>query len=135
VPFRQPLENEVHLLKGVNEDDVEPTSSVDEVLREQGTLNNRLDDEWVGPGIWDVNPMVCPGERDRLLRPSQGLRCLGVDDLDLTLVLAIPPLAPASLQAANDHVDQPLLMLEGAIGVACLWWKRLITLVAAVLWL
>jgi hypothetical protein len=52
---RQPFEVEVHLLQGVNEDNVEPTSSIDEGLREQGALNYGLNDEWVRPRIWDVN--------------------------------------------------------------------------------
>jgi hypothetical protein len=47
-----------------------------------------------------------------------------VDELDLMLVLAIPPLARAGLQAANDHVDRPLGLLEGAVGVACHWRSR-----------
>jgi hypothetical protein len=44
VALSQPLEVEIHLLQGVDEDDVEPASSIDEGLREQGTLDNGLDD-------------------------------------------------------------------------------------------
>jgi hypothetical protein len=47
-----------------------------------------------------------------------------VDELDLTLVLEIPPLACVGLQAADDHVDQPLGLLKGAVGVACRQWRR-----------
>jgi hypothetical protein len=54
----------------------------------------------------------------------QRLRRLGVDELDLTLVLAIQPLTCARLQAANNHVDRPLSLLERAVGVACRWWRR-----------
>jgi hypothetical protein len=36
VALREPLEVEVHLLEGVDEDDVEPTPAVDEGLSEQG---------------------------------------------------------------------------------------------------
>jgi hypothetical protein len=41
----EPLEVEVHLLQGVDEDDVEPASSIDEGLREQGALDDGLDDQ------------------------------------------------------------------------------------------
>jgi hypothetical protein len=51
VACRQPLEVEVHLLQGVDEDNVEPTSPVDEGLREQGALDYGLDDKRVGPRI------------------------------------------------------------------------------------
>jgi hypothetical protein len=47
IALRKSLEVEVHLLQGVNEDDVEPTPAVDEGLSEQGTLNDGLDDQWV----------------------------------------------------------------------------------------
>jgi hypothetical protein len=47
----QPLEVEVHLLQDVDEDEVEPASSIDEGLREQGALDNEFDDQRVRPGI------------------------------------------------------------------------------------
>jgi hypothetical protein len=63
----------------------------------------------------------------------QRLRWFGVDELDLTAVLAVPPPARAALQAANDHVDRPLGMLERAIGIACLLRARQVSLVVSVL--
>jgi hypothetical protein len=65
----------------------------------------------------------------------QGLRWFGVDELDLAVVLAVPPPARATLQAANDHVDRPLGVLEWAIGVACLRRGRQAALLTTVLWL
>jgi hypothetical protein len=41
-----------------------------------------------------------------------------VDELDLSLILAITPLAHARLRATNDLVDRPPGLLEGAVGVA-----------------
>jgi hypothetical protein len=72
---------------------------VNEGLREQGALDYWFDDEGVGAGVWDMDPVVGHGERDWLPRPTQGLRRLGVDELDLMLVLAAPPLGRAGLQA------------------------------------
>jgi hypothetical protein len=40
-----------------------------------------------------VNPVISPEEGDGLLRPTQRLRWLGVDELDLTFVLAVPSIA------------------------------------------
>jgi hypothetical protein len=40
----QPLEVEVHLLQGLDKDDVEPAPTVDEGLTEQGTLDYWLND-------------------------------------------------------------------------------------------
>jgi hypothetical protein len=56
-----------------------------------------------------------------------------MDELDLATVLAVPPYACAALQAANDHVDRPIGVLEWAIGVACLQRGRQVTLLAAIL--
>jgi hypothetical protein len=67
-----------------------------------------------------VDLVISPGEDDGLLRPTQRLRWLGVDELDLTVVLAVPSPARAALHAANDDVDRPLGLLERAVGVACL---------------
>jgi hypothetical protein len=55
-----------------------------------------------------------------------------VDELDLSVVLAVPSPARAALQAANDHVDRPLGLLEWAVGVACLRQGRQVVLAAAV---
>jgi hypothetical protein len=63
----------------------------------------------------------------------QGMRWLGVDELDLAVVLAVSPPARAGLQAANDHVDRPLGLLEWAVGVACLQWGRQVALIVVVL--
>jgi hypothetical protein len=55
-----------------------------------------------------------------------------VDELDLAVVLAVPPPARAGLQATNYHVDRPLGLLERAVRVAYLRWERQVALVAAV---
>jgi hypothetical protein len=55
-----------------------------------------------------------------------------VDKLDLAAILAVPP-ACTALQAASDHFDQPLGMLERAIRVACLRRGRQVTLLAMIL--
>jgi hypothetical protein len=63
----------------------------------------------------------------------QGLRWLGVDELDLAAILLVPPPACAALQAADDHVDRPLGMLEWVVGVACLRRGRQVALLATIL--
>jgi hypothetical protein len=55
-----------------------------------------------------------------------------VDELDLTVVFVVPSPTRAALQAANDHVDRPLGLLERAVGVACLLRGRKVALIAAV---
>jgi hypothetical protein len=56
-----------------------------------------------------------------------------VDELDLVAVLAVPLSARAALQAADDHVDRPLGVLERVVGVACLRRGRQVALLAAIL--
>jgi hypothetical protein len=73
VALREPLEVEVHLLQGVDEDDIEPTPAVDEGLSEQGALDVGLNDQRVRPRIRDVDPVIGSGEGDGLLRPTQRL--------------------------------------------------------------
>jgi hypothetical protein len=55
-----------------------------------------------------------------------------VIELDLTVILEVPPLARAGLLVADDHADQPLGLLEWVVGVACLWWGRQVVLVATI---
>jgi hypothetical protein len=73
VALCKPFEVEIHLLQGVDEDEVEPTPSIDEGLREQGALDDGLDDQRVRARVWDMNPVISPGEGDGLLRPTQRL--------------------------------------------------------------
>jgi hypothetical protein len=56
-----------------------------------------------------------------------------VDELDLAAVLTVLSSACAALQAANDHVDRPLGLLERAVGIACLRRGRQVAFVALVL--
>jgi hypothetical protein len=56
-----------------------------------------------------------------------------MDELDLAAVHAVPSPACATLQAANDHVDRPLGLLEQAVGIACLRRGRQVALVTSVL--
>jgi hypothetical protein len=55
-----------------------------------------------------------------------------VIELDLTVILEVPPLARAGLKVADDHADQPLGFLEWVVGVACLWWGRQVVLIVTV---
>jgi hypothetical protein len=55
-----------------------------------------------------------------------------VDELDLAVFLEVPPPAQARLQAANDHVDRPLGLLERAVEVACLRRGRQVALIVTV---
>jgi hypothetical protein len=80
-----------------------------------------------------MNPVIGFREGNGLLRPTQGLRRFSVDELDLATVLVVPPSCRAALQAANDHVDRSLGVLEWAIGVDCLRQGRQVVLLAAIL--
>jgi hypothetical protein len=77
----------MHLLQGVDEDDVEPAPTVDEGLREKSGLDDGLDNQRVRARVWDVNPVIGRGKGDGLLRPTQRLRRLGVDELTSRLSL------------------------------------------------
>jgi hypothetical protein len=48
---RQLLEVKVHLLQGLDEDDVEPAPPINEGLGGPGSVHCRFNDEWVGPRI------------------------------------------------------------------------------------
>jgi hypothetical protein len=54
----------------------------------------------------------------------QGLRWLGVHELYLVFILVVPPPAQAGLPAADDHVGRLFSLLEWAVGVAYLRWRR-----------
>jgi hypothetical protein len=71
-----------------------------------------------------MDPVTRSGERNRLLGPMQRLHMLGMDEVDLAHVLVVSPSAHVRLEASNDHGDQLLGLLEGAIGVSRLRWRR-----------
>jgi hypothetical protein len=56
-----------------------------------------------------------------------------VDELNLAVILVVPPPARAALQAANDHVDRPLGILEWGIWISYLREGRQVALPATVL--
>jgi hypothetical protein len=55
-----------------------------------------------------------------------------VDEFHLAVILVVPPLSRAALQAANDYVDRSLGVLEQAIGVAYLWRGRQVALLPTI---
>jgi hypothetical protein len=43
------------------EDDIQAATSVDEGLRQEGHIDYGIDDQRVGPGVRDMDPMIFPG--------------------------------------------------------------------------
>jgi hypothetical protein len=80
-------------------------------------IHHRLDDERAVPRFWDVDPVISPEECDRLLRPTQRLRRLGVDKVDLVLVFVVAPSAHVGFEAPDDHVHRPLSLRKGPLGL------------------
>jgi hypothetical protein len=62
---------ELHLLQGLGEKDIEPTSTVDEYLVESGARNYRFQDEWETPWLREACPLIRVGEGDGYLRPPE----------------------------------------------------------------
>jgi hypothetical protein len=62
---------ELHLLQGLGEKDVEPTSTVDEYLVESGARDYRLQDERKTPWFREACPLIHAGEGDGYLRPPE----------------------------------------------------------------
>jgi hypothetical protein len=56
-----------------------------------------------------------------------------VDEVDLALILAVAPPTHVGLVASDDHVDRPLSLLEGVVGVTRRRWRRQVVLIAAIL--
>jgi hypothetical protein len=49
---------ELHLLQGLGEKDIEPTSTVDEDLVEFGARDHRLQDEWEPSWFREACPLI-----------------------------------------------------------------------------
>jgi hypothetical protein len=49
---------ELHLLQGLGEKDVEPTSTIDEDLVELGARDHRLQDEREPPWFGEASPLI-----------------------------------------------------------------------------
>jgi hypothetical protein len=53
---------ELHLLQGLGEKDVKPTSTIDEDLVELGARDHWLQDEWEPPWFGEASPLIRAGE-------------------------------------------------------------------------
>jgi hypothetical protein len=62
---------ELHLFQGLGEKDVEPASTVDEYLVESRARDYWLKDERKTPWFREACPLICVGEGDGYLRPSE----------------------------------------------------------------
>jgi hypothetical protein len=62
---------ELHLLQGLGEKDVEPTSTVEEDLVEFGARDHQLQDERELPCFGEAGPLICAGEGNGYLRPPE----------------------------------------------------------------
>jgi hypothetical protein len=65
---------ELHLLQGLGEKDVEPSSTVDEHLIESGACNYWFQDEWETPWLGEACPLIHAGEGDGYLRSPKRCR-------------------------------------------------------------
>ena len=74
-------------LQGVGVEDVEATASVHQHLGEPGVADDRIDDEWILPGVWDIIRVVIPIEGDRLPRPVEVLGNGHLNREDLSVFL------------------------------------------------
>jgi hypothetical protein len=62
---------ELHLLQGLGEKDIEPTSTVDQDLVEFGACDYRLQDEWKPSWFREACPLIRAGEGNGYLRPPK----------------------------------------------------------------
>ena len=74
---------ELQEVQGVGIEDVETATSVHQHFDESGVADDRVDDERVLTGVWDIVGVVFPIEGDRLLRPVEVLRSGYLDREDL----------------------------------------------------
>jgi hypothetical protein len=84
-----------------------------------------VDDQRIGSGVGDVNPMIFPGESDWKFRPPQRLRVFSVDVPDLTGVRSSLTVGFDRLATSDNEVDLAISLLKCTIGVAPFgWWWR-----------
>jgi hypothetical protein len=58
------VEVEVHLSERLCENDVQVASPINEGFRQEGPVDYGVNDQGVGPGVRDVDPMIFLGESD-----------------------------------------------------------------------
>jgi hypothetical protein len=73
------VEDKLHLAQCLREDDIQAAAPIDKGLRQEGPVDYGVDDQWVGPWVSDVNPMIFPGESGWEFRPTQRPRVFDVD--------------------------------------------------------
>jgi hypothetical protein len=56
------VEVKLHLAQRMCEDDIQTATPVDKGLRQEGPVDYGVDDQRVGPGVRDVDPMIFPRE-------------------------------------------------------------------------
>jgi hypothetical protein len=77
------VEVKFHLAQCFCEDDIQAAAPINKGLRREGPVDYGVDDQQVGPGVRDVNPMIFLAERDWEFRPTLRPRVFGVDVPDL----------------------------------------------------
>jgi hypothetical protein len=99
--------------------------SVDEGLRQPGPIDYGVDDQWIGSGVGDVNPMIFPREGDWEFIPPQRSWIFSVDVPDLSSVRSSLPVGFDRLATPDDEVDLAVGLLECTVVVAPFgWWRR-----------
>ena len=73
-----------------------------------------VDPKGVGTRLGQVDPVVVPIERDQHLRLAKQLDRVPEHRVDITIVQLDAALAGQGAGASEDHINHPLLLLEGA---------------------
>ena len=74
---------DAHLVEHFGVHDAEAAASIHQYLGEPGVVDDRIDDERVLPGVWDIVGVVLPIEGDRLPRPVKVLESIYLNREDL----------------------------------------------------
>jgi hypothetical protein len=84
-----------------------------------------VDDQQIGSGVGDVNPMIFPGEGDWEFRPPQRSWIFSVGVPDPSGVRSSLPVGFDRLATSDDEVDLAVGLLECTVGVCPFgWWRR-----------
>jgi hypothetical protein len=133
------LEVQAYFLQCADEDEIEPTSAINEDLGELDLCHHRIQDQGELTGLRKAHPLVVAGERDGDLRPTEWSWYRRLDGQNLPEKQLLVPPGTKILVSPKDDIDnlRSILKLQVApmiflIIILGFFVSRLLVLLSAI---
>jgi hypothetical protein len=125
-----------HEVESRGAQNVEATAPVHQDFSELGVANDRVDDKWVVPQVWDVTQVIVMVKRDGHFGPIEEIRGGRLRHVDLStfaLSLSRRELCRTTIEdhEAVLHLREPVILVVAPLGIWCLLLSVVLGLTAS----